>query len=100
MRVQLFLTDEELADLLETARTACSYWARTKKILPEAVNKPLTVWEAETGDTLGELSIAKLRPLVFDTQKCPNFFRQLQDMDVTAADVFVQIALFGEVRYG
>ncbi len=113
--IKITLTREELHGILLTAgEHGCGYWARTICPLTAALTAPVTIYDSETwsedeaGPALGVLTRSKLkgaatlmanyRPL------SPDIRAQLIDdpaaMDACAADVFVQLAVFGEVRYG
>jgi len=83
MRVRIKLDAATADDYADRARTACAYWAS---------------WEDVTDELPSPSRLRKaLRTAV---EVGPNELRRLADDDKWAVDMFVQLALFGELRYG
>jgi len=103
MLIQIELTDRELVDMLLTAR--CGYWACTDGVLESVANGESIVFhDREDGSLLGTLTyeVAKRLRLQADVPGVKAVLRAASDgyFDADSADVWVQLALFGEVRYG
>jgi hypothetical protein len=108
--ITITLTDDEIHAILETAGDHGSgYWARTNKPLTAALQSRVLVHD-KGGEPQGWLTAAKLRKagtrlaeLAQKGECAPSILSALVidpcGMDSIGADAFVQIALFGELRY-
>ena len=106
MKITITLSDEELHGVLETAGMyGCGYWARSNVPFTSAATRAIGIRDRDNPEVLlGTLSPKKLRTLTIEggtggavaiaTAAAKGCF------DANAADVWVQLALFGEVRYG
>jgi len=112
MKMTIELTDEEILGLLETASGSdgCRYWARSTVSLETCLKRPISVFDVETGELLGELTEEKVRgaatqmAAMFHEGKLRKdlFLQILEDpeaADADAADCFVQAALFGKIVF-
>lgn len=118
MEITVKLTDEEIRDILVTAQEGGSnYWARTKRDLRDALTgETVAVYDAENpSQILGRLDRAGLDDAMnrlcrmrlagkIGTHAFLQFFEHEQGnigcVDASAADCFLQAALFDELVYG
>lgn len=105
--VTITLTDEELVDVLTTAcEGGSTYWARSSRHLRHAMREPVTIWDCETGEKLGELTAEKMRAAgaivasKVGAGVLADMVSEGPAMDADSADAWVQVALLGEVVYG
>ncbi len=104
MKITIELTRDEVLDMLREAAPGCAYWARTNVAITRAADHPIAIYDAETNEKLGMLTPAKLRTLRL-ARSTPGSGVVAKSIalgyfDREHADVYVQLALFGEVRYG
>jgi len=113
MEVTVILTTEEAESFLITAgEQGCGYWARTRTEMRHAAHKPVKIHEM--GDdgkiieshtlTIDKLNLAIGKILSAKVQISSSIAAQIahdvEAIDSEAADAVVQVALFGEIRYG
>jgi hypothetical protein len=111
MRLHIEFTDDELRDILTTAQESGSgYWCISDDDLADALTGPgVRIRDRENPDEVLGLLTRELLAQAggkLHTQIRADLVAQFLDrdgpngVDADAADAFLQVALFGEVRFG
>ncbi len=104
MKITIELSDQELEDVLVTAGASSAYCAKSAVPLFRVRLTAIRIHDRETNEPLGTLTRGKARKLTLDSVT-PGA-RVLMaavgrgSFDGNEADVWLQLALFGETRYG
>jgi hypothetical protein len=107
VKIEIEIPDENISNMLSSAWCWCGYWActygntdATRELVSVSVLRELEEPGDEHGYLLGPTNLKK--GITLCAIQSPHCFKMLleNNCDGPSADVIVQYALFGKVRFG